>query len=126
VQGKVTRIELPGGEWIEVKERLNAGERRDMFALMRRERPNGLTEFDSTLVLRAKFQAYILGWSFSMIDGADAPITPAAFDALDEETFDEIRDALAAHEAAIAREVAAKKNSRVGGTKSDPISPSAA
>jgi hypothetical protein len=129
VQARVVRIELPSDEWIDVKAQLNAGERREMFASMRRTLTDStgrsISELDPVLIFRAKFSAYVLGWSFTLPDGTPAPVTPSAFDNLDDDTDSEIRDAISAHEDALEREKRERKNFRDGVSRSGPTSPSA-
>lgn len=112
VKPQVTRLPLSGGDWIDVKRRLNTGEQHDLFARMLPPlvTPGEKMQLQSKEVLLAKVSAYLLDWSLTD-QGRPVPVTDGAIKNLDPDTFGEIRDAIDAHETAMTTEIElAKKN----------------
>src|SRR5678816_1103882 len=79
----------------------------------------------------AVVMAYLVNWTLKddagkpvMIEGVSNDVLGAAIDALDEDAFDEIYAAIAAHKSAMEVERAAEKNGKGGERPSPAISPS--
>lgn len=129
---KSVRLPLSDGDYIDITNRLNHGEREDMFARMS---PHAL-ELDRRQVRTAKVVAYLLGWSLTDGDapgeGTPVPMSPDLPEAaridtirsLDPDTFIEIYDAIDAHELAVTQARSDAKKKTGGTPASDPISPS--
>lgn len=123
------RLPLSGdGRWIDVKHRLTHGEREDMFARMRG--PNG----EWNHVRTVKVTTYLLGWSLVDLEGKPVPMGPTVPDDerlstlrnLDPDAFDEINDAIEAHEKAVqAARDAQKKTAGTSGLTLISTSPAA-
>lgn len=125
------RLDLSQGDWLLVKQQLNAGETMDLFE---RAAPGfditagvDLKRLAPTKVGMAIVLAYLLDWSLVDDDGGPIPIrdaTPdekeAALRLLDLESLVEIMDAISTHDAAN-RE---KKRARAIANASEPSSPS--
>jgi hypothetical protein len=134
VRPETVRINISDGDWIDVKKRLNAGEARRVYTRMVKTAEAGKPfELDPFQVGRSQVMAYLVNWSFT-----DQPITgefgqPAspevigeALDNLDLESFNEIAQAVAAHETAMNAERDAEKKVKSSETASAPTSESAA
>jgi hypothetical protein len=125
VQGDVVRLALSGGEWIDVKKELNAGESRRIFATLVKEMHAGQpTKLDPEKVGLTKVVEYVVGWSLLGSDDRPEPVSESAIDGLDLETYREIVDAVDAHDAACDAERLARKNGQAGEKASAAISPS--
>lgn len=125
VAGGLVRLPLPGNEWIDVKTELNAGESRRVFTQLVKEMNAGEpTKLDPDKVGITKMIEYIAGWSLLNSEGQPEPISEDAFDALDQETYQDIADAVEQHDQRCEAARIARKNARGGGMKSSPISPS--
>lgn len=123
------QLTLSDGRWLLVRRRLSTGERREMY------RRTYLVvgddwRMDPTLLPRAKVTAYLLDWNITD-DGTPVPIfskpieeVDAALDALDPLDFDEIHEAIKAHETKMTAEREAEKKTRAGASAPNPISPS--
>lgn len=134
VRPVIHTITLASGEQLIVKERLNAGERREMLKMMRL--PDGRA--DGLLSGPACVLAYLIDWTVKDQDGkplliADQPreVIAATLDALDVEDYKEIELAIEIHdERMTAARRAAKKNQIAAAAAnsrkaSEPTSPSA-
>lgn len=110
VEPRTVRLDLPSGGWLEVKQRLNAGESMDLF-----ERAGAgvtdLAKLSPAKVGLALVLAYLVDWS--AVDHAGAPIrirgiTPEALEArlrlLTFESFTEIMTTITAHDATTRQE----------------------
>jgi hypothetical protein len=128
-------ITLASGEQLMVKERLNAGERREMLKMMRL--PDGRA--DGLQTGPACVLAYLLDWTVKDQDGkpliiADQPreVVAATLDALDVEDYKEIELEIELHDDRIstARRIAKKNQMEAAAARSrkasEPTSPSAA
>jgi hypothetical protein len=105
VQPKIVRLPLADEQWIDVKRELSYGEQQQMFAATRRQfAPGQEPLLDATQIGRALMAAYIVSWSFVDAEGTPVPFSPAAISNLDVDAAKEIRDALDAHEEAVAQE----------------------
>lgn len=125
VKPEVVRVPLSGGQFVDIKKRLSHGEREDMYAGMYEVTAQGAT-LNRTTARTKKALMYLVGWSLTD-DGAPVPMSPqvdtdtrlATLRSLSIERFDEIYDAIQAHE-----EGAAAKKLPDGENKSSAISPS--
>ena len=131
VRPETTTLHISAGDWVLVKKRLNAGEQRAMFARMYLAGVDGLLHVNPLQGGLARITAYLLDWSLTAPDGSqivirDEPIDAVAraLDALDTESFGEIRLAIEAHEEAMAKAREQEKNGQGGETASPAISPS--
>jgi hypothetical protein len=125
VQGDVIRVPLSGGEWIDVKKELNAGEARRIFAtLVKTMNVGEVTTLDPEKVGLTKVVEYVVGWSLLGTDGRPEPVSESAIDGLDQDTYREIVDAVDAHDVACEAIRVARKNGQGGETASAAISPS--
>jgi hypothetical protein len=99
VQPEIVRLPLSGGEWIDVKKELNAGEQRRSFARMVKHFTAGeKAELNAEEVGRARVLEFIVGWS--LVDGAGRPVpfSESALDNLAQESWTEISKAIEQHE----------------------------
>jgi len=125
VQGDVVRLALSGGEWIDVKKELNAGESRRIFASLVKEMHAGQpTKLDPERVGLTKVVEYVIGWSLQGTDGRPEPVSESAIDGLDLDTYQEIVAAVDAHDLACETARLARKNDRDGESRSPATSPS--
>jgi hypothetical protein len=113
VKPETVRVPISEGDFIELKKRLTHGEREDMSArlmptLTPGERPQVLTKDVRTV----QVLTYLVRWSLRDDDNVPLPMGPelpesdryAMIRDLDPDTFDEIYDAIQAHERATAQE----------------------
>jgi hypothetical protein len=110
-----TRLALSNGDFLVVKQRLNAGETMDLFE---RAAPDvdltaagALGRLPPAKVGMAIIPAYLLDWSLTDLEGRVIPIrgvsaeeTEAALRLLDFDTLIEIMNAITAHDAATRQE----------------------
>ncbi len=118
-------------DWLLVKKRLNEGERRAMFSRMYLHAGDRGPVVDPQAVGMATVLAYLVDWSFTDPEGkrvviAEQPenVLEAALNALDPDSFAEIRQAIEAHEDRVKAARAALKNGQDGGSKLPATSPS--
>ena len=104
VMPDVVRLDISGGDWIEVKRRLNVAERRSITSR---------AEF-------AKVDAWVLDWSFVGADEKPVKFSAEAVRALDPASFAEIIDAIDAHEKA--EEAVKNSSASVAPSSSTPAS----
>lgn len=128
VEPESERLTLNGGQFIDVKKKLNHGEREDMLAEMSiNVAPGEPAHLDRRNFRTVKVVAYLLGWSL-MHNGKPEPYAPEmpererrdVLRSLSPERFDEIFKAIDAHEDG----AAASKKTQDGVTESPAISPS--
>lgn len=122
------------GDWIDVKKELTAGEQREMFIGLIKDRTMHEGEkanLDPALVGVNSLLSYLLGWSFVDDDGEPVPyslITMAVEERLatilrlDPEDYQELDRAIDLHMAAMAAEKAALKKTRITPAISAPTS----
>lgn len=107
VQPETVRIDLPEGQWIEVKKTLSAGERRKAFASAVKSMTGDRdAEMDPERIGVAALEAYLVDWSLTGPDGKAMRIdTPqrkrTALDLLHPSKFALIDDAVSRHIAAM-------------------------
>ena len=104
---ELVKIDLPGGDWIEVKKELTVGEeKRYRTAALRRTYNVGKgdeeLQIDWGLMAFARVEAYVVNWS------ASQPFSRSALEALASEDFEAIDDAVQAHIAARTEEKKAR------------------
>lgn len=127
VPPETVRLELPEGQWIRVKRRLNAGEQRGLVRRLYVANDDGTLRVNPDTVATAYAIAYLVDWSLTdptgiKVEIAQQPIEvlEGALDALDPEKFKILRDTIEGYDdrQRAAREAEKKILS------SDPISPS--
>lgn len=132
VKPEVTRLPLNGGQFVDVKKRLNHGESEDMYARMSPfVTSEGHVQVARGEVRTTKVLAYLIGWSLTS-DGAPVPMSPAlpeaerlaTIRALDPDRFREIHKAIERHEDAMSTAREAEKKSEDGAQPSKVILPS--
>ena len=132
VRPETVVLALAGGETLVVKRRLNTGEERALAAAMMRAPTNGddRPRVDPLKVGVETVLAYLLDWTLTD-DGRPVPIREqppenvrALLDALDYESFREIRAAIERHVTREAEARAEEKKSQATGSASSATSPS--
>src|SRR5262245_19463421 len=118
---ETTRLDLSDGDFLIVKKRLTAGEQRKIFARMVSKLvPGEKTEVDPMQAGIAKIVEYLLDWS--IVDADNKPVdirnqppefVAAALNALDGESYAEIRIAIDQHEERVAAETLDLKKMKV-------------
>jgi hypothetical protein len=115
-----TTLTLANGDTLVVKRRLNSGDAREMKAM----------QAYPTLAEPGLVMAYLLDWTITN-DGTPVPVAglarpdlAAVLDNLDEDAFDELHAAVAAHRKAMADERAAQKKTQSGPPAGKPTSES--
>lgn len=141
VQPETARLELSRGDWLVVRKELNAGQHRRMLA--RFMKPASFTtsttgrdaalQVDQLEATRSTILAYLLDWSLVGPDGTPVVIRGKpvedigdALDALDIDSFTEIRVAIEAHAERVALDREVLKANPFGATVSNSTSESAA
>lgn len=103
VTPEIVRLTLPdqSGDWIDVKRQLTVGEERQAFAsLVREVRADGRITPDLTQIGKAETLAYLHDWSFTDASDKRVPVSEAALDALDRESFDAVVALVESHKVA--------------------------
>lgn len=131
VRPDVTKLKISGGDTLVVKRRLNAGEQRAAFARMATAAADGSLHVNRLQVGHAMVLAYLVDWSLTddsgkVVEIRDRPIEAieAALNALDSESYTEIKTAIEDHDAAIREAREQEKNGPDGANESSAISPS--
>jgi len=112
VKPDVVRLNLTGGDYIVVKRQLTAGEQRRVFAKTAKTVKAGQPiEIDLEKAGISNLVEYLVDWSFTDQDGKPVPIKdmPSEYvvdvlNSLDADSFQEITDAINAHERAVDEE----------------------
>jgi hypothetical protein len=110
-----TRLALSNGDFLIVKQRLNAGETMDLFERAAPDvdltTPGALGRLPPAKVGMAIITAYLLDWSVTDLEGQVIPIRTASAEAkesalrlLDFDSLIEIMNAITAHDAASRQE----------------------
>jgi hypothetical protein len=139
-----TIVRLPlqiGGEefFVDVKRRLNTGERRRLVASVTSSANPGERAVLRTADIQiAAVLAYLIAWNLTSDGcptGEPIPMQPepqmslddrrAVLDSLDPDAFDAIFNAIDAHETKVTEEMAARKKPKGGDNNGSQISPSA-
>jgi hypothetical protein len=116
-----------GGDWVEVKAELSAGEAREAFTDMISEATAGEAwKLDPRRVGISKLLQYLVSWSFLMDPDGDevAPLNEDSLRLMDIETFNELVALVDWHDEQAAAKREARKNDLIGESKSRAISPS--
>ena len=133
VHGETVRLPLSGGDYIDVKKELSAGEREDLFGVIAPTMTAGEKVLMNTRSVRtAKILAYLLAWSFVGPDDTPIPMSPdlpeavrlGAIRNLRTPDFDELFGAIIAHEGEQEDARVVEKNDPDGAIGSVKISPS--
>ncbi len=130
--GKDTSVlHISQGDTLTVRRRLNSGEQRAAYARMYIAGVDGELKVNPLATGISLILAYLLDWTITDDSGSVYPIRgasveemTAALDALDPESYAEIRQASEQHDTQQATERAAEKNARDGAKTSPAISPS--
>lgn len=99
VRAAIVRLPLSGGDWIDVKHQLTAGDEVDLSIGSLTRDPEHPGEYQPDLKKRhvARTLAYAVGWSLADLEGQPIPLTETALYDLDVATLNEVRAAVAAH-----------------------------
>jgi len=131
IRPDVRTLTISDGDTLVVRARLTAGERRAAFARMWAAGVDGARVVDPLQVGLAKITAYLLDWSLTDDAGRTVAIRELAIvdlervlNQLSPESFEEIADAIEAHEQAMTAEREAQKKTSSGPPASAPISSS--
>lgn len=124
-------LPISQGDTLIVKRRLNAGEQRAAFARMAMFTPEGERRVDRLQVGLSMMVAYLLDWSLKDTQGQIVPIrgqspetVAAALEALDPESFEEIKDVIELYDASVRTAREQEKNGQDGANGLPAISPS--
>jgi hypothetical protein len=105
VKPEETRIDLSGGQWLQVRKYLTAGETRRQFRRMARIGANGREEIDPLRVELSRAVAYLLEWSLTDDNGKHLSLRGLADDQIESyleqlfpEKLGEILAAIERHE----------------------------
>jgi len=127
------RLDLSQGHWILVRDRLTAGDQREMFKRYYVKDPDGTRRVDNFESAVAMCLAYLVDWSMvdetgEVITIRDEPvdIVRSALDHLEPDWYTEIKTAIEAHVAEMEVVRAEEKKVRSGATTSSATSPSPA
>ena len=117
----MARLELPDGQWIDVKDKLQVRDKRDVHSYS----VDGVSSDGKTYRFNvvkhqiASAAVRITGWSMPEMFPAGKRATTAdriaVIEGLDEDVFDAITTALDAHDKAVAAEADAEKNEIAAG-----------
>lgn len=117
------RLPLSGGQWIDVRHRLSAGDQFDMFdRMVKILRAGEKAELNTVESSRAVILAYVVNWSFTT-NGAPVKFSGAALNNLTRKRFAEISKAVEAHDRAVEAEQAEEKKDPPGESASNATSP---
>lgn len=122
VRPETRTLTLANGDQLTVRARLTAGEQRASYARLYRPGADGRLQMDPLQLGVGVILAYLLDWNLKDDAGQAVPIRDLGtddlqrvIDALDPDSFTEIRTAIEAHEAAMLAEREAQKKTD-GGT----------
>ena len=128
VRPETVKLDLVEGEWILVKQRLNAGEQRSMFRRLYLAGADGEFRVNPDTVPTAFILAYLVDWSLTDATGhkveilqQPSDVVEEAIDALDPEKFANIKTAIEAHDDR--RRCATRKKILAGAMRSPTIRP---
>jgi hypothetical protein len=122
VEPAIDRLPLSDGDWLDVKRDLTTGEQRAMFVDMRRRFAPGETPMvDPMQVGIARLLAYVVGWSLTDKDNRPVPVSAGAIDQLHPDEFNEMREAIDAHERRQETARSEEKKRRAIATTSDRV-----
>jgi hypothetical protein len=126
VRPETRKLEISEGDWLLVKKRLTNGEVQSAYSRMYRVmNGTGTLQVDPVMTGLSMVVAYLVDWSLTdddarqiVIREQDPETVIAALQAIDHDSFVEIRDAISAHETAMTAEREAQKKMRRGATPS--------
>jgi hypothetical protein len=120
VRPETVRVTLADGEWLELAKELTAGEYRDMLAAQFKDAPNSENGvgLDLTKLGMNKLLAYVKNWSFIDTQDMTLPITEDWLKKFDQQTFEEVLEAVNAHHNECEKVIGARKNGRAGAKNS--------
>jgi hypothetical protein len=133
VDPEIIRLPLTNEDFLDVKKALTAGEREDMFGEIAPLMTAGeKLHMQTSLVRMKRVLAYLLTWSFVGNDGKPIPMSPdlpenarlAALRSISTEAFDEVFEAIMAHEVTQGQALETAKNGSGGVSVVAPTSPS--
>lgn len=133
VQPDQTTLQISDGDWLLVKKRLTHGEVAEAFALKYESDATAIGGYRTNLrgFGMETILIYLLDWSLVDLEGVVIPIRgkspaeiAAALNCIDDDSFEEIKRVVEAHDKAMNAERAAAKNGQGGETTSSAISPS--
>lgn len=131
VRPETTILKISNGDTLTVKRRLTSGEVREMHKRMYISGVDGTLRANPLQAVLAMVVTYLVDWSLTDDEGRlvairDQPTETviAALDALDSESFVEIKTAIDAHEAEMAAERDQEKKQSAGVNELSAISPS--
>lgn len=130
VNPDTTRLELPNGEWVEVKNELPSIEEKRYrsagFKRVRMDKTNADTvsdvEMDWVELAFARIVAYVVDWNVKDANGNKVKYTIDAVRRLVSEDFDVLNKAVEAHEEAKAAEKKAQSGTPPGATSLSAVS----
>jgi len=126
VQPKKVRLSLSHDSFIDIRDRLNAGELEDLHAIWQPLiTPGQGVKMQTRQVRFAKVQAYLLGWSYTD-HGQPVEVSEGAINSLAPEVFSEIHRAIERHEWQRDAEIEEQKKNPSGATELSETSPSVA
>src|SRR5262245_575920 len=126
IDPEITRLELSGGQWLDVKKQLTAGDTRKMFTdLVKQMEAGKAAVLDREKVGVSKILNIVVDWSLRR-RGKKVPFTEAALLTLAPKRYQEISDAVEKHEAAMEAARETEKNGLDGGIDSSTTLPSVA
>lgn len=130
VKPETTTLKISQGDTLTVKRRLNSGEQRAMMARMSIAGVDGQMRVNGMQVGLSMVLSYLVDWSIcddgKHVDilGKSTEELSSIIDALDLDSFKEIREAIEAHDDAVRTSREQEKNGQGGVTGSSAISPS--
>jgi hypothetical protein len=133
VRPNTVTLPLSEGDWIVVKERLNAGEQRALVERSWHDTPDADGQFhvNPPRAGLALLTAYLIDWSFTDHAGDPVPIRGLSaaelervIDNLEPPDYNELRNAINAHTEALYLAREAEKKRMAGASASSPTSPS--
>jgi hypothetical protein len=131
---ETTRLEITRGDWLLVKRHLMAGEeRRILERMIKTMRAGEPATLDPAQAGISQMVEYLLDWSITdpdnkpvVIRDQSPTVIAAALNNLDIDSYNEIREAIVAHDAAMIAEREAEKNAQAGAPASPATLPSVA
>jgi hypothetical protein len=120
VKPKEIKLEISDGDWITIKKELTVGERKRMFAAGLKQMEAGAGDEDPKFNIDpvemsfSKVKEYLIGWSFEEDEKGDVIPVELSDDAIrnmDQETFEEIEEAIDKHTEKLEKEKNAARSS---------------
>ena len=117
---RIVRLPLGDGEWIDVKAQLNHGESQDVLERCYVVTDTGDVQRKPFRIAQATVAAYLVDWSATdlPIRGEPVSVIDQALNAISQEKFKEIQQAIDAHSDAIDRARQEKKTALSGSAAS--------